>query len=148
MREGKLVIKTRGVEGIEEVDDREAHGHGQLLACTSKALSQNVLFYFRLRRSLRELRGPGTTLFLSYQPLYSELPHNALSLLCPLSTLESPLGRLLRLGPATVCKPAVFGRNGPSCGIRGDGGACGDHLCSATNPTCPKQCNRLIVSWQ
>ena len=102
--------------------DREADGHGQLLGTTSKALSQNVLFYFRLRRSLRELRWPGTILFLSYQPLYSELPHNALSLLCPLSTLESPLGRLLRLGPRTVCKPGVFGRNGPRCGIKRDTG--------------------------
>ena len=54
--------------------DREADGHGQLLA-TSKALSQNVLFYFRLRWSLRQLRCPGRTLFLSYQPLYSELPY-------------------------------------------------------------------------
>ena len=53
--------------------DREADGHGQLLA-TSKALSQNVLFYFRLRWSLRQLRCPGRTLFLSYQLLYSDCP--------------------------------------------------------------------------
>ena len=63
--------------------DREPDGHRQLLGTTSKALSQNVLFYFRLRRSLRQLRCPGRTLFLSYQPLYSDCPIFTLSLINP-----------------------------------------------------------------
>ena len=70
----------------------------------------------------------------------------SLSLLCPLSTLESPLGRLLRLGPATVCKPAVFGRNGPTGGIRRDAGACGDLLCVLYySPQAVQSCGYLLV---
>ena len=76
--------KKRPIVGLD-LDDREVHGHGQqLLARAGRAaLSQNVLFYFRLRGSLCQLRCPGRTLFLSYQPLYSDCPIFTLSLINP-----------------------------------------------------------------
>ena len=102
-----------------DLDDREVHGHGQQL------LARAGQPYLKMSYSTFGYGGAyassGAQVGLSSSPI-SHYTVTALSLLCPLSTLESPLGRLLRLGPRTVCKPGVFGRNGPRCGIKRDTG--------------------------
>ena len=110
--------KKRPIVGLD-LDDREVHGHGQQL------LARAGQPYLKMSYSTFGYGGAyassGAQVGLSSSPI-SHYTVTALSLLCPLSTLESPLGRLLRLGPRTVCKPGVFGRNGPRCGIKRDTG--------------------------